>query len=406
MSDPSAARFDGTMLKFLTHKLRTHSLNEDPNQEKADDDHDSGTESDDEFQNGGDIADELSTAMDSLEEAGAARDSAVPSDADLGASPPSTTTTPSSVFGFQHQMPSSSSGCSSTETPPIEQSYEFLLRLAQTDQHSSEEELEVINGPKVVEAAPTLASTSTAQTPLLVRPNAAPEKRKWSEANSSSAGCSSQSQHKQTDGDGIVGTTYSAPVSRTGREAGSGSSDEEGLCYSRSGSAISQPVQFRSSPPTDAHKPVRSLSPPPKLFHASAYSSSSACIASGSSSEYPPRFHHHRPRSRPRPHSQYHSYTNLDSHHHHHLHHHHQSHGHHSQQPLLPPPSQLLQQQQQDLADLDVIGACSPRKRHRPPHRLPRPCLDFEKMQQLKAQAVTTWRHTSEHGKELSVFCW
>lgn len=37
------------MLKFLTHKLRTHSLNEDqPHQDKADDDHDSGTESDDE----------------------------------------------------------------------------------------------------------------------------------------------------------------------------------------------------------------------------------------------------------------------------------------------------------------------------------------------------------------------
>ncbi|PSN56359.1 hypothetical protein C0J52_03732 [Blattella germanica] len=37
------------MLKFLTHKLRTHSLNEDlPHQEKGDDDHDSGTESDDE----------------------------------------------------------------------------------------------------------------------------------------------------------------------------------------------------------------------------------------------------------------------------------------------------------------------------------------------------------------------
>ncbi|CAG2060340.1 unnamed protein product [Timema podura] len=38
------------MLKFLTHKLRTHTLNEDhPHQDKAEDtDRDSGTESDDE----------------------------------------------------------------------------------------------------------------------------------------------------------------------------------------------------------------------------------------------------------------------------------------------------------------------------------------------------------------------
>ncbi|KAG8226427.1 hypothetical protein J437_LFUL007006, partial [Ladona fulva] len=37
------------MLKFLTHKLRTQSLNEEqPYQYKAEDDHDSGTESDDE----------------------------------------------------------------------------------------------------------------------------------------------------------------------------------------------------------------------------------------------------------------------------------------------------------------------------------------------------------------------
>lgn len=31
-----------------------------------------------------------------------------------------------------------------------------------------------------------------------------------------------------------------------------------------------------------------------------------------------------------------------------------------------------------------------------------RPCLDFEKMQQMKARSVTSWRH----GGELSVFCW
>ncbi|XP_054262233.1 uncharacterized protein LOC128986113 isoform X2 [Macrosteles quadrilineatus] len=48
----------------------------------------------------------------------------------------------------------------------------------------------------------------------------------------------------------------------------------------------------------------------------------------------------------------------------------------------------------------------SPRKRHRHTAAIQRPCLDFEKMQQLKARAVTAWRHSGEHGGELSVFCW
>ncbi|XP_058057699.1 AT-rich interactive domain-containing protein 1B isoform X2 [Anopheles bellator] len=55
--------------------------------------------------------------------------------------------------------------------------------------------------------------------------------------------------------------------------------------------------------------------------------------------------------------------------------------------------------------------AVSPRRRQ-PRHqqqrlqRPHRPCLDFDKMQQLKARSVTTWRHSNEHSGELSVFCW
>ena len=98
------------------------------------------------------------------------------------------------------------------------------------DQHSSEEELEVINSPKVV------ASQGC-------RPATAPEKRKWSQVSNSGGGpqahCSSQNQaqqqqqhrHKQAvlGGDaGVIAASCSAPVSRAGREpAGSGSSDEE-----------------------------------------------------------------------------------------------------------------------------------------------------------------------------------
>ncbi|KAL7296286.1 hypothetical protein TKK_0010521 [Trichogramma kaykai] len=391
-------KFDGTMLKFLTHKLRSHSLNDESNQ-KVDDDHDSGTESDDEFQNGNDVSDELDTAMDSLDEASTARDSAVPSEADLGQSPSSTTTTtPSSILNYHCTLPprqppmlqaacSSSSGCSSTETP-VPFDLALLGSLQAADQHSSEEELEVINGPNKVGPTPAEVAASSsssrqvvAPTPVRARPTtSAPEKRKWSEAN--------QQQRSSCD-EADVGTAYSAPVSRLGRETGSGSSDEEiqGLCYSRSGSAFSQPVQFRSSPPQDAHRPVRSLSPPPKLFHASA----SAAVAAISSSS-----NLHRPRSRPRPHHHQ-SQPNLEPHHHF------SSHHSHSQR------SHQQQQQHDEPVDMDVMPACSPRKRHRPPHKLPRPRLDFEKMQQLKTQAVTRWRHTSEHGggSELSVgFCW
>ncbi|XP_034946532.1 lateral signaling target protein 2 homolog [Chelonus insularis] len=344
------------MLKFLTHKLRTHSINEDPNQEKVDDDHDSGTESDDEFQDGIGITNDLSSPMESPASP-APTDSAVPSDTDFGAPP--------AVFGFvcasSEELDDESKPTPTTALQTCKSRGSELLLSTYNDQHSSEEELEVINSPKIV------ASQGC-------RPATAPEKRKWSQVSSgngtqshcSQTHSSATQQGQQTLGpeaSGIV-ATCSAPVSRAGREpAGSGSSDEEvqGLLGSNSTSVISQPVQFRTSPPVDAHKPGRSLSPPPKLFHASTRDP-----------RPPPR-----PRSRPRHHSHFY-------HHHHHHHHHH----HYVD------------------TDMDSLSACSPRKRHRPPHRQPRPCLDFEKMQQLKTRAVTAWRHSGEHGNELSVFCW
>ncbi|XP_059095028.1 uncharacterized protein LOC131889842 [Tigriopus californicus] len=49
----------------------------------------------------------------------------------------------------------------------------------------------------------------------------------------------------------------------------------------------------------------------------------------------------------------------------------------------------------------------SPNKRHRSrtprPQHMQRPCLDFEKMQQIKTRVVTSWR---PQGTELSLFCW
>ncbi|XP_043470580.1 E3 ubiquitin-protein ligase arkadia-like [Leptopilina heterotoma] len=341
------------MLKFLTHKLRTHSLNEDPNQEKTDDDHDSGTESDDEFQDDTGIADEPSSPMESLESP-RLMENLVFSDTDFAAPTPILKDR-QKYDDEELESEKKSNQKNIIQTPKTQESQkDLLLYLNCNDQHSSEEELEVINGPKVVN--PQRYRTATAR-----------EKRKWSEVNCNTSQTQCQSQHQHCE---AIVASCSAPVSRTGKDAASGSSDEEvqGLLGSRSGSGnmISQPVQFRTSPPVDAHKPGRSLSPPPKLFHASS-----------TESKPPPR-----PRSRPRPHSHFHSHLE----HHHHLHHHY--HHHYTDN------------------DVDVTGTCSPRKRHRPPHRLPRPCLDFEKMQQMKAQAVTTWRHSSEHGKELSVFCW
>ncbi|XP_057334487.1 protein disconnected-like [Microplitis mediator] len=397
------------MLKFLTHKLRTHSINEDPNHEKVDDDHDSGTESDDEFQDGIDVSIEPSSPMASSSSPGLT-DSAVPSDTDFGCPPPppafaligtpseeiETNTSKISISSLASQrLPGNITRITSSALSSCKSHDNNLHLSSYNDQHSSEEELEVINSPKVI------ASQGC-------RPATAPEKRKWSQVNNTSSNLKqtthcNQSQgqqgHNQTisgpssctgastssgignSGHGSTGditgivTTCSAPVSRAGREPGSGSSDEEVQGLLDDSSALSQPVQFRTSPPVDAHKPGRSQSPPPKLFHASTRET-----------RPPPR-----PRSRPRHHHLYHL------HHHHHHHHHHQQH--HFQQP---------QQQQQFNVEMDIgeLSACSPRKRHRPPHRQPRPCLDFEKMQQLKARAVTAWRHSGEHGSELSVFCW
>jgi hypothetical protein len=96
-------------------------------------------------------------------------------------------------------------------------------------------------------------------------------------------------------------------------------------------------------------------------------------------------------------------------------------------------------QQPQSLINIpmDVRSTSPPTKkksRHHHPtatqrlQRSYRPCLDFDKMQQvsnpicqsitqqisqtvffyfqLKARSVTTWRHSNEHAGELSVFCW
>nr|CAD7393019.1 unnamed protein product [Timema cristinae] len=292
------------MLKFLTHKLRTHTLNEDhPHQDKAEDtDRDSGTESDDEH--------------------GETEDPESMMESEVEGSSPGPCTTSSSL----------SAACSPT-------SYLDSALASDTDQqydhHSSEEELEVINNPTTLL---TLTCRSGSVT--------VPEKRKWSQvANphpptiTSSVSCGNlltgrplptdaEPASSVVDAASVAAAVASATVVNNNNSRPSSGDDHSSSSPPCSCPAVAEscsssdeevqgllaamaPVQFRASPPLDAHKPAgaRSLSPPPKLFH----------YGGGGK--------------------------------------------------VLP---------------LDV----SPRKRHRqhnsprPPH-VPRPCLDFEKMQQV-----------------------
>lgn len=311
------------MLKFLTHKLRTHSLNEDqPHQDKADDDHDSGTESDDEH---GETEDQ-----ESIMESEAERSSGSTVSPGPYAGSGITACSPASPYFLDSALPSDS-----------DHNY---------DHHSSEEELEVINNPTNCAAV-----GSSVKELLTCRSGSVstvmPEKRKWSQITGGST-CSLSNTCLSTNSSGrltIAGTCSSVHGGSSSNMALSGgggrasvavitttpaadqsssSSDEEvqGLL-----AAMATPVQFRTSPPLDAHKPGRSLSPPPKLFHYGGHAFATTAL------EVSPRKRH--------------------------LH--------------------------------------TPRAQH-----IQRPCLDFEKMRQLKAREVTSWRHSGDHGGELSVYCW
>ena len=157
------------------------------------------------------------------------------------------------------------------------------------------------------------------------------------------------------------------------------------------------PVQFCTSPPLDVYKPRKSQSPPPKLFHMASQSG-------------PPRQH------------------SLDG-----------GRGREGQRPsgaflprrLLRPVEYSSLPARQESGEAgeepepgEEPGHRSPNKRHRStpkPQNIQRPCLDFEKMQQvifppslldwrfdpnfffqIKTKVVTSWRQ----GTELSLFCW
>ncbi|XP_049835206.1 homeotic protein female sterile isoform X1 [Schistocerca gregaria] len=381
------------MLKFLTHKLRTHSLNEDqPHQDKADDDHDSGTESDDENGEADDpesnseqpcispVLGQLVPLRSPSVERSQGAETVAEHGRKLSMESEAERSSGSAVSPFPSLAPSvastSASAGPSAGVAALTACSPYFLDSAlpsdsdhnydhDHDHHSSEEELEVINScPAAVAPAssdsPPEAASSGCRLPgggggggggggsgsgvrpasgagaLLVTVRSGsvtvPEKRKWSQVTHQAA------PH-------VLLATDCSPG---GGGGSSSSSDDEvqGLL-----AAMSTPVRFRTWPPLDAHKPGRSLSPPPKLFHYAASADAAPAPACG----------------------------------------------------LAPAASASSASAAAAAAD------ASPRKRHRHTPRashIQRPCLDFEKMQQLKARAVTAWRHGGDRGGELSVFCW
>lgn len=244
------------------------------------------------------------------------------------------------------------------------------------DNHSSEEELEDIIGnssKKKVYTSEVNPATSSIKSGFGGCSSTNPEKRKWSEVNSS--------------GDDERSTSQCV------FRAGSGSSGDEEVSGLMDGAGTGSytPVQFCTSPPLDVYKPRKSQSPPPKLFHMSMNGQSSAGPSRQHSVDVTRVREGQRPsgafRPRPRiirPGGGVVEYTSLPA----------------RQEGIDIFTDEVVE---------DIIGEDSghrsPNKRHRStpkPQNIQRPCLDFEKMQQIKTKVVTSWRQ----GTELSLFCW
>ncbi|CAH1123637.1 unnamed protein product [Ceutorhynchus assimilis] len=206
------------MLKFLTHKLKTQSINEENYNQKGGEDHDSGTESDED--------------LDPME-----LQSPVVSERMCSVSPADT-------------------GCSMESPAPDPH-----------DPHSSEEELEVINSnPKCERTTPM---------PLRAASVCLPEKRKWSQIGDYNR-YRPENEENMSHYSNLSPPSSCSPYLRSYGEDGhviehSGSSDDEvhNLLASRA-----TPVRFRTSPPIEAVKPGRRIVgalkgslTPPKLVH-------------------------------------------------------------------------------------------------------------------------------------------
>ncbi|XP_038214644.1 uncharacterized protein LOC119834372 [Zerene cesonia] len=172
------------MLKFLTHKLRTHSLNEENVSEKVEE-RDSGTESDDEAER----ADTGEYCADVIMK-----------------------------WNDVTDISMSGEACACAPTPPRPPAPEPDQLY---DHHSSEEELEVINGGPVGAAAGAAARGEGRRRGASSPARAAPEKRRW------------------------PAEPYDDELA-----ARAPSSDDDDT-------KVETPVRFRTSPPLEALKPRR-----------------------------------------------------------------------------------------------------------------------------------------------------
>lgn len=378
-------------LNFVTQKLKTQRLEEDEdgkitrrNINTTDDN--SGTESDDEQE----AEEEKSTVNDGIERTAPT----------IAAAPPG----PQLIL---NQKPEESACMEPfNEVAPSE------------DNYSSEEELkEIINEQKLKDGATSRSlkkKQQSASTPLEKRiqvknnknstssGNAA-EKRKWSEVISDDETVEQQPGCE----DDLETANSSQRSSRLYVQSAGGNTTASSSCSNEDESCVcgirrlTTPVQFCTSPPMDVHRPRRKpwTPPPPKVFHIMSNHSASFDLSqptheededveaelekmssmprqaafvpvntgSGNDESRRPCSSTSTTSSNEEPNSQY-------------------CPRHHQQQQNRHTPS--------------------PSKRHRltpRPHNIQRPCLDFEKMQQIKKRVVTSWR---PQGAELSLFCW
>jgi len=228
--------------------------------------------------------------------------------------------------------------------------------------HSSEEELEEINTNKKTYLEPERDC-----------------KRKWTDLSQSDASCESDTEFEDPElrlelcdrRHVVINGERSTSTSAGSSSCDTPSGDEESNL--NSSSAGPEPVQFSTSPPVDVHKPRRSLSPPPFGF------TNQPRHMGGATSHLPHSISSNLPRSTSK-------LGNLSS--------------------SLGDLNDLTRIESETLERRNK-KTISPRKKSRTSrvHHIQRPCLDFEKMQQLRARAVInkiSWRH----GGELSLFCW
>jgi len=187
-------------------------------------------------------------------------------------------------------------------------------------------------------------------------------KRKWTDLSQSDTSCESDTEFEEPElrpQEPSVGNNDRSTSTSAGSSSCDTPSGDEDHNHNHP-----TPVQFSTSPPVDVHKPRRSLSPPPKLF---GFQGPEPDAGQGGQAIPEIRL---------------------------------------TSSAGLGTYSSSLG----DLSGLEYEGlerkgkkTISPRKRSRTSRvqHIQRPCLDFEKMQQLRARAVS-WRH----GGELSLFCW